>query len=53
MLVLSRKINQEIRIGDKITVKVVAVKGDRVRLAIWAPRDVKVLRSELVKEKAK
>ncbi len=47
MLVLSRKENQSIQIGDSITIKVVFVAGSRVKLAIEAPREVRVLRGEL------
>jgi carbon storage regulator len=47
MLVLSRRVGEEIIINDNIRVTVVAVKGDRVRLGIVAPRDVNVDRSEV------
>lgn len=47
MLVLSRRVGEEIIIDDNIRVTVVAVKGDRVRLGIVAPRDVSVDRSEV------
>ncbi len=47
MLVLSRKQNQRIKLGDSITVTVVRVAGDKVRLGIDAPADVRVLREEL------
>ena len=47
MLVLSRRIGEEIVINDNIRVTVVAVKGDRVRLGVVAPRDVNVDRSEV------
>ena len=47
MLVLSRRVGEEIVINDNIRVTVVAVKGDRVRLGIVAPRDVTVDRSEV------
>ena len=47
MLVLSRKLNQEILIGDNIRITVLKVKGNTVRLGIDAPRDVHVLRGEL------
>lgn len=51
MLVLSRKVGEEIIINENIRVTVVAVKGDRVRLGIDAPRDVSVDRSEVVNRK--
>lgn len=47
MLVLSRKQSQRIRLGDSITVTVVRVSGDKVRLGIEAPADMLVLRDEL------
>ncbi len=47
MLVLSRKTHQSIRLGDAIVVTVIGVAGDRVRLGIEAPTDVRVLREEL------
>jgi carbon storage regulator len=47
MLVLSRRENERIRLGDSIVVTVVRLSGDRVRLGIDAPSDVLVLRDEL------
>ena len=47
MLVLSRKTGQGIRIGDAITVTVVAVDGGYVRLGLEAPAAYKILREEL------
>jgi carbon storage regulator len=46
MLVLSRKQNDEILIGDCVCIKVVAVSGNRVRLGISAPADVVIRRGE-------
>ncbi|QDT68467.1 hypothetical protein MalM25_13890 [Planctomycetes bacterium MalM25] len=48
MLVLTRKPQEKIRIGDNITITVIKTKGQGVRLGIEAPRDVPVLRGELV-----
>lgn len=48
MLVLSRKASQQITIGSSVTITVVAVQGGKVRLGVDAPRDVPVLRSELM-----
>ena len=48
MLVLSRKTDEKILIGDDIVITVLGVRGDQVRLGISAPRDVSVLREELV-----
>ena len=47
MLVLTRKPEQSLRLGDSITVTVLAIEGDRVKLGIEAPRTVSVLRQEL------
>jgi carbon storage regulator CsrA len=47
MLVLSRKIGEKVVIGNCITITVVDVKGNKVRLGISAPDDISILRSEL------
>jgi carbon storage regulator len=47
MLVLSRKQNERIRVGDSIVVTIVRVSGDKVRIGIEAPANVRVLRDEL------
>ncbi|NBW96101.1 MAG: carbon storage regulator [Planctomycetia bacterium] len=47
MLVLSRKQNQRIRVGDSVVVTVVRVSGDKVRIGIEAPESMRVLRDEL------
>ena len=47
MLVLSRKQNQRIRVGDSVVVTVVRVSGDKVRIGIEAPHSMRVLRDEL------
>ena len=47
MLVLTRKAQQRIQIGDNITITVVRVKGQSVRVGIEAPNDVRVIRGEL------
>ncbi len=47
MLVLSRKKNEKIVIGDNIVVTIVQVQGDRVRLGLEAPREVRIIRAEL------
>ena len=47
MLVLSRKKNESIVIGDNIVITVVDVRGDKVRLGIDAPKDVPVHRREV------
>lgn len=48
MLVLTRKAKEEIRIGNSITVTIVRIKGQSVRIGINAPEHVHVMRSELV-----
>lgn len=48
MLVLSRKINETIKIGDEIELKIIEVKGDTVRIGIEAPKSLEILRGELV-----
>jgi carbon storage regulator len=50
MLVLSRKTNQSIMIGDEIEVTVLSVSGEKVRLGIKAPREVPVYRDEVYSE---
>ena len=50
MLVLTRKANQSIMIGDQIEVSVLSVLGEKVRLGIQAPRDVPVFRKEVFLE---
>jgi len=50
MLVLSRKVNEKIRIGDNIEITVVSITGDQVRLGIEASKEIKILRSEVYAE---
>lgn len=47
MLVLSRKVGESIVIGDEITVSILEVRGDLIRVGIDAPRSVKVHRREV------
>jgi len=47
MLVLSRKKDEKIVIGDNISIMIVEIRGDKVRLGIDAPRDVSVHRREV------
>ena len=47
MLVLSRFVNEKIMIGDDITIMIVEVKGNKVRLGIQAPRELPVHRQEV------
>ena len=48
MLVLTRRINERIIIGDDIVVTVLEVHGDQVRIGIDAPREIKVFREEVL-----
>lgn len=55
MLVLSRKFHESIMIGKDVTVTVVKIKGDQVRIGVTAPKDVPVHRGEVfvkIKEEA-
>jgi carbon storage regulator len=53
MLVLTRKMGEEIVIGDNIHVMVVAIKGDTVRIGIAAPEEVIVDRQEVYERRMK
>ncbi len=48
MLVLTRKINQKIRIGTDITITICKVQGDQVSIGIEAPKEQRVMREELL-----
>ena len=50
MLVLSRRVGESIVVGDDVTVTVLEVRGDVVRIGIEAPRSVAVHREELLRE---
>jgi carbon storage regulator len=50
MLVLTRKSNQSIMIGDDIEVSVLAIMGEKVRIGIQAPRNIPVFRKEVYLE---
>jgi carbon storage regulator len=51
MLVLTRKKEQSIIIGDNVEIMVLGVSGDKVRLGITAPRDVEVFRKEVTADR--
>ena len=47
MLVLTRKLGEVIRVGDTVTVRVLEVKGNQVRLGVEAPAEVRIYREEV------
>ncbi|MDR3285017.1 MAG: carbon storage regulator CsrA [Treponema sp.] len=47
MLILTRKLNEKIKIGDNITVTIIEIRGDQIKIGIEAPKDVKVFRQEV------
>ncbi|MEE0886357.1 MAG: carbon storage regulator CsrA [Treponema sp.] len=47
MLTLSRKTDQQIKIGDDITITIIDIKGDQVKIGVEAPKSVKVFRQEV------
>jgi carbon storage regulator len=47
MLILSRRPGESLKIGDEITITVIGVSGNQIRLGITAPREVRVLREEI------
>ena len=51
MLVLTRKVEETIRIGDDIVIKVIRTRMGSVRIGIEAPVNIRVLRGELIEEK--
>jgi carbon storage regulator len=48
-LVLSRRQGERIKIGENVTVEIVRIQGNVARVAIKAPRDVKIIRDELAR----
>ena len=47
MLILTRKVGESLMVGDEITITVLGVKGNQVRIGVNAPRDVAVHREEI------
>ena len=47
MLILSRKVNERIMIGEDISISIIEIRGDQVRLGVNAPKIVKVFRQEV------
>jgi carbon storage regulator len=47
MLILSRKTNEKIMIGDEISLTIIEIRGDQVKIGIEAPKSVKVFRQEV------
>jgi carbon storage regulator len=50
MLILSRKVNEKILIGDDITISIIEIKGDQIRIGVDAPRYIRVFRQEVLAE---
>ena len=50
MLVLARKLNESIQIGDDIEIKIISIERGVVKLGIDAPIDIDIIRSELLKD---
>ena len=50
MLILTRRVDESLVIGDNVTVTVLGVKGNQVRIGVDAPRDVSVQREELAQK---
>lgn len=48
MLILSRKVDQKIKIGPDITLSIIEIRGDQVKIGVEAPKSVKVFRQEVL-----
>jgi carbon storage regulator len=51
MFILTRRVTEEIRVGDAITVAILAIKGNCVRIGVEAPKDISVDREEVYERK--
>ena len=47
MLILSRKVNEKIKIGNDISIQIIGISGDQVKIGVDAPKAVKVFRQEV------
>jgi carbon storage regulator len=50
MLVIKRKVGEELKVGDDISIKIISVDKNQVKIGIDAPKDVSILRMELIEE---
>ena len=50
MLVLTRKNNEAIQVGDDIKIVILGIENDRVKIGIEAPQETKIMRAELIRE---
>jgi carbon storage regulator len=53
MLILTRRIGETLKVGNEITVTVMAIKGNQVRIGIQAPKDIDVYREEIFERETK
>jgi len=53
MLILTRRIGETLKVGNEITVTVMAIKGNQVRIGIQAPKSVDVYREEIFERETK
>ena len=53
MLILTRRVDESLLIGDKVTVTILGVKGNQVRIGVDAPREVSVQREELLEQSSR
>lgn len=51
MLILTRRVSESLKIGDKINVTVLGIRGNQVRIGIDAPKDVSIQRDDIVNDK--